>query len=151
MVQSASVAAAILSPGASFRTVSSPRISTPALVSAAAICGTNLVGDGAVDQQRLDRVADAGTLHLGVEDDFFRHGEIGLGVDENGADAVRVLDHRNARLGDHGFDQAVAAARNDQVDEIALAAEEGHERAVGVVDELHRALGQRGAFLQRAR
>jgi len=33
---------------------------------------------------------------LRVEDDLFRHGEIGLNVDENGADAVRVLDHRDA-------------------------------------------------------
>ena len=72
-----------------------------------------------------------------------------LAWDENGADAVGVLDDGDARLGDDGLDQAVAAARDDEIDELVLAAEEGNEGAVGIVDQLDGALGQCFAVAER--
>ena len=55
-------------------------------------------GDGAVDQQRLGRAADAGAPHLGVDGDRHRHVEFGRAVDIEMADAFEMREHRHARL-----------------------------------------------------
>ena len=67
-------------------------------------------------------VTAACTLHRPV----VQHcdGEIGLGVDEDGADAVGMLDDGDARFGNDGFDERMTAPGNDQVDIIALLAKE---------------------------
>ena len=78
-------------------------------------------GDGAVDQQRLGRAADAGAAHLGVDGDLHRHVEIGRAVDIEMADAFEMGEDRHPRLALHAPDQAFAAARNDHV-EIAVEA-----------------------------
>ena len=45
-----------------------------------------------------------------------RHLEIGRGVDVDVADAFEVREHRHARLALHARDEALAAARHDDVD-----------------------------------
>ena len=50
-----------------------------------------------VDEQVLDGVADARALHLGVHAEALGHLEVGGGVDVEVADALEVLDHRDAR------------------------------------------------------
>ena len=69
-----------------------------------------------MNEEGLHGVADAGTLHFGVEDNLLRHGKVGAGIDKDVADPFVVLDDGNAgMLGDEA-DQALAAARDDQVD-----------------------------------
>ena len=70
-----------------------------------------------VDQQRLHRAADAGAAHLGVERDRARLRRIGGGVDVGVADAVEMGEHRHARIGLDARDEALAAARDDHVDQ----------------------------------
>ncbi len=75
----------------------------------------------AVDQQRLGGVAHRRPLHLAVDRDRHRLGGVGVAIDVGVADALVVLDHRNARVLDHEADQALAAARDHQVDQVVLA------------------------------
>ena len=75
-------------------------------------------GDRGVDEQRLGGVARAVLLRLGVVDDRERHRQVGVGVDVDVAVAVEVLDHRHLRLARDPLDQALAAARDDEVDRL---------------------------------
>ncbi len=77
-----------------------------------------LVGDFVVDEQRLDGVADAGTLAFGVDDDLFRHVEIGVAVDVHVADALVVFDDGDARFFRDGANQPFPAARDAEVDQV---------------------------------
>ena len=98
------------------RVSASPRTSQPASIS---ICDQrlqNVVGAGAVDEQRLGRAAHAGAPHLGVEHDALGHVERSRLVDIDVADAFEVREHRHARFRLHARDQALAAARHDHVD-----------------------------------
>ena len=79
----------------------------------------------AIDQQRLGRAADAGAPHLGVEQDGLGHVELGRPVDVDVADALEMREHRHPRLRLHARDQALAAARHDDVDR-AVEAREHH-------------------------
>ena len=81
--------------------------------------GQELVGDVAVHEQRLGRVADARPLDLGVDDDALGHVEIGRRVDVDVAVAVPV-EHVGDRgvLEDHR-EQRRAAAGDQAVDEAA--------------------------------
>ena len=74
--------------------------------------------DGRVHQQRLDRVAHRRILRLGVAGDARGHRHVGAGVDVHVADAVGVTHHRDARGILDGAHQLVAAARDDQVDQV---------------------------------
>ena len=74
------------------------------------------LGEGPVDQQRLGRAADAGAAHLGVDDDRRGHVEVGGRVDIDVADAFEMGEDRHPRLGLHARDEALAAARHDDVD-----------------------------------
>ena len=79
-----------------------------------------------------------------------RQVEIGGGVDVEVADALVVLDHRHARvLGDEA-DQALAAARDRQVDRGPVSCSSSSiVLARRIVDQRHRGLGQAG-LAQRA-
>jgi len=73
-------------------------------------------GAGLVDQQRLGRAADAGAAQFGVEQDLARHGEIGLRIDIDMAVAVEMGEDRHTRLALDAGDEALAAARHDDID-----------------------------------
>ena len=75
------------------------------------------MGDRVMDQQRLGRIANARALNFGVEDDLDRHVEVAVGIDVDVAVALIVLQDRHFRLGGHAADQALATARNRQIDE----------------------------------
>jgi len=66
--------------------------------------------------------------------------------------AVEVLDHRHARFGQQARNQALAAARDDDVDELAHGDQLADRGAVGGIDDLHALGGQAGglqAFLDQ--
>ncbi len=68
--------------------------------------------------------------------------------------AIEVLDHRHAGFGEQARDQALAAARYDDVDEFAHGDQFADGGAVGGVDDLHAFSGQAGslqAFLNQRR
>jgi hypothetical protein len=97
------------------------------------------------DEQRFGGVAGAVALRLGVLDDLQRLGRVGVVVDVDMAVAVEVLDHRHPRFGQQARDQPLAAARHDDVDELAHGDQLADRGAVGGVDDLHRFGGQAGA------
>ena len=102
------------------------------------------VGDLAVDEQRLGRPADPRPPHLGVEHDVPRHVPVGGLVDVDVADAVEMRDHRHAAFVLHALDQALAAARHDDVDPLRHG-EHGADRSpVGRRHELDGGLRQSG-------
>ncbi len=76
------------------------------------------LGEGAVDQHRLGRAADAGAAHLGVDAPARRaFAGSAARVDIGVVDPVEMGEHGHARLGLHARDQALAAARDDHVDQ----------------------------------
>ena len=72
-------------------------------------------------QQRLGRAADSGAPHLGVDDDLQRLVEIGRPIDVHMHDAFEMGEHRHARLALNPLDQALSAARHDDVERAAEA------------------------------
>ncbi len=130
--------------------VSSPRISTPALGQGVEERGREFLRHGAVNEQRLDGVADAGPLNLGGALRMIFSAMAGSAPawtkTEQMPSACLITGTRASAT--TVSIRALAAPGDNHVDEFALAAEEGDQRPVGVVDELHRAPGQRGAFLQ---
>ena len=102
-------------------------------------------GDRAVDQQRLGRAADAGAPHLGVDGDAHRHVEPGGAVDVEVAEPFEMREDRHARLLLHARDQALAAARDDDVEIAGQARQHGADGgAVGGRHELDRVGRQAG-------
>ena len=99
-------------------------------------------GDRLVDQERLGGVADAGALDFGVHDDLDRHIEVAARVDVDMAVSLVVFQNGHRRLGDDAADQAFAAARNRQVDQIGEGEQLADGRAVDGRDELNGGLGQ---------
>ena len=104
--------------------------------------GQEVGRDVGVDEQRLRRVADAGALRLGVEDDRLGHREVGARVDVDVAVAGRRVDHRH--LGDRLERplEPLAAARDHQVDQALLGAELGQLLAAAAGHEGQRARRQ---------
>ena len=102
----------------------------------------NLRGDAARHQQRFHGVAHAQALRLGVVRDLDGLFNIGLVVDVDMAHAVEVLNHGDARFTQQAFNQALAAARHDDIHEFAHGDEFAHRRTVAGVDHLHRVFGQ---------
>ena len=97
----------------------------------------------AIDQQGLGRAADAGAAHLGVQHDGLGHVERGRLVDIDVADAFEMREHRHARFGLHARDQALAAARHDDVDGAVEPCEHHADRgAVARRHQRDRVLGQ---------
>ncbi len=76
-----------------------------------------------MDEQGLRGAADAGAAHLGVDDDLHRLVEVGRPVDVDVHDALEMGEDRHARLALHPLDQALAAARHDDVERSAEALE----------------------------
>ena len=120
--------------------------------------GQEAVRAGLVHQNRLDGVAHAGALRLGVLDDAKRHGEVGLGMHVDVAVALPRLDDGHAGLLDAGLDKRVAAARDEDVHEavrtheldglFAVGAQDDGGavgRKSGKLDALPASLGKRGA------
>ena len=99
-------------------------------------------GDGGVDQQRLGRAADAGAAHLGIGQDGARHRGIRRGMDVGVAEPFRMREHGHARFLEHAGHEALAAARDDQVDQARGAQHRAHEGAVGGGCHLHRGFRQ---------
>ncbi len=101
------------------------------------------LGDGLIHQQGLQRAADAGAAHLGIESELDSHLRIGGLVDEHVAEAFQVADHRHAGLLLHTLDQALPAARDNDIE---LSAKPGQDMpdgsAVGCGDKLHEVLRQ---------
>ena len=95
-----------------------------------------------VHQQRLGGVAGAVLLRLGVVGDAHRQLEVDALVDVGVAVAVQVLDDGHAGLARDALDQALAAARDDHVDELGHRDQPADGGAVGGLDQLHRRLGQ---------
>ena len=82
----------------------------------------------AIHEQGLSRAANAGPAHLGVEHDLLRHGEVGRRVHVDMADAFEMGEDRHPRLFLHARHEALAAARHDDVDSAAEAAEHQPDR-----------------------
>ena len=80
--------------------------------------GEQPLGGGAVDEEALGGVADAGALHLAVHRDGHGVGLAGRLVEEEVADPLVVLDHRDPGALGHGPDEPGSAARDGQVDEV---------------------------------
>ena len=83
--------------------------------------GRNSRGDALVHEQRLGGVAHARPLHLRVEHDRLGLLEVGGGVDVDVAVARGRVDHRHGRDRLQRLLQALAAARDDQVDAVRAA------------------------------
>ena len=74
-----------------------------------------------------------------------RHVELGRLVDVDVADAFEMREHRHPRLRLHARDQALAAARHDDVDRAVEARQHHADRgAVARRHQLDRGLGQAG-------
>jgi hypothetical protein len=101
-------------------------------------------GDRARDQQRFGGVAGAQALGLGVFEDAQRLRRIGELIDIDVAVAVEVLDHRHPRLLRDALDQALAAARHDDIDVLGHGDEVAHRLAVGGLDHLDGGFRQAG-------
>ena len=95
-------------------------------------------------QQRLHGVAGAQPLRLGVVGNANRLVDVRTLVDVDVANAVQMLDHRNARLAVDALDQALAPARHDHVDVLLHGDQFAHRGAVGGLDHLHGRFGQTG-------
>ena len=101
--------------------------------------------DGAVDQQGFGRAADAGTAHLGVDDNLQRHVEITRGIDIDMAETFEMGKDRHARFRLDAADEALAAARHDDVDGAVQARQHGADGgAVGGRHKLDRIFRQAG-------
>ena len=101
-------------------------------------------GHATCHQQALAGIAGAVLLGLGVVGDLHRHLDVAGIVDVDMAIAVQVLDHRNPGLAADALDQALAAARNDQVDELRHGDQLGDRLAIDGLHQLHGLRGQAG-------
>jgi hypothetical protein len=104
--------------------------------------GQEDVGDVRVHEQRLGRVADPRPLGLGVEDDRARGIRISARVDVDVAVARGGVDDGHLRDRRERLLQALAAARNDQVDEPLLPGQLGQLLAPATRDQRESAGGQ---------
>jgi len=113
-------------------------------------------GGRRMDQELLGRVADAGPLDLGVEQDRLGHSGVGVPVDIDAADAREVLDHGNRAVFGDKADEALPSAGDDAVDKRVQPEECRECGAVGRRDDLDRiqnrpsALGIRNPRKRRA-
>lgn len=70
-----------------------------------------------MDDERVERVADAYAARLGVQDDRRALFRVARPVEIGVADAGARFDHRYAGVVAHEVDQSPPAARNDQIDQ----------------------------------
>ena len=145
--QSSSVASASVPASASPASACvrpSTRSSTPASRRAPSTRGRKAGADVGVHEQRLGRVADAGALGLGVEDDPLRGVEVGARVDVDVAVARGGVDHRHRGDALQRRLQPLAAARDDEVDDALLGGQLGQLLAPSAGHEHDRARGHAG-------
>ena len=71
---------------------------------------------GAVDQQRLGGAADAGAPHLRIDDDPDRLVEVRRAIDVDVHEPFEMREDGDPRLALHALDEALAAARHDDVE-----------------------------------
>ncbi len=95
-------------------------------------------------QQRVQRIADRWPLHLGVIDDGHRLVHVGAFINVGVADAYPAGNRWHAGLFRHGAYQSGAAARYNQIDDIAHRQHMVDEGAVGVGHELDGTIGHAG-------
>ncbi len=100
------------------------------------------VGDAAVDEELLRRIAHAGPLDLRVEHDRFGLVEVGARVDVDVAVPGRGIDHGDARNALERRLQLLAASRDDEVHGVALAGELGELLAPAALHEHDRPVRQ---------
>src|SRR5204862_7478215 len=89
-----------------------------------------------MDQQRIERVADAWTLHLGVADDRYSLVEVGGLIDVQLADANPPGDHWGGSVFAAELVQRCAIARDDHVYLAVERQQLPYQRAIGVVDRV---------------
>ena len=95
-------------PGTWARTRSSARISTPAGRERGRQAGQEFGRHAGVHEDRLDRVAHAEAVRLGVDRQLVRHGEVGRTVDVDVAVPVAVEDVGHGGVLDERRDQRLA-------------------------------------------
>ena len=139
------------SPGTKRRAPVSPRSSTPGSMQGLGGPGQESRARRAMDQQRLGRVADARRWTLALTMIRIGHVDVGRRRRRRRADALVVLQDRHRRLGGDAADQALAAARDGQVDVLGQAQQVADGRAVGRRDELDGVLGQAARTRARRR
>ncbi|MNN17092.1 hypothetical protein D3C81_1302620 [compost metagenome] len=100
--------------------------------------------DGFVHQQRLQRVAGRRARYLAVNQQIHRQRDIGAVIHEQMAHALVMLDHRHTRVLGDKTDQAFAAARNRQVDDVVELQQFQHGLAAQVFDQRQRRFRQAG-------
>ncbi len=103
-------------------------------------------GDGAIDEEGFDGVADAGALAFGVDGEGLGHVGIGVVVDVEVADAIVVFDDGDASVFDHNLNKAVTATGDEEVHKASESAEGGDGGTVGGGDELNGCGGKAGLF-----
>jgi len=114
----------------------------------AEICGNSgedCCGGVTMHQQRLQGIADARSLRLGVDDNFAGHGAVGTGIDKDVTDSLVVLDDRDARILHHEADQALASPGDDEIDQLVLLQHCQHPFTFGERDERERCRRDAGA------
>ena len=85
--------------------------------------------DRPVDEQRLGGPAHAGTAKFRIQGDLAGHAEIGAGMHVDVTYPFEMGEDRHAGLFLHPFDEALAAARHDDVDRAVEAGKQGADRA----------------------
>ena len=146
LVLGGAAASATSSSPAAARLRPSTRSSTPSACSARSARGQERPGRVDVHEQRLRRVAHARPLGLGVDDDPLGRLEVRAGIDVDVAVARRGVDHRHRRDALERVLQALAAARDDEVDDPVLGRELRELLAAATGDQGDRALGQAGGL-----
>ena len=86
-------------------------------------------------QQRFQRVAGAGPRDLAVEQQVQSKIGIGGGIHVQMTHALVMLDHRHPRMLGDEADQAFAAARDRQIDDVVELQQFDHRLAAQVVDQ----------------
>ena len=106
-------------------------------------------GNGSgIHQQRLSRPTNTGAAHLGVDDDTFRHVEIGRFVDIDMTNAFQMREDRHTGFRLHPRHEAFTTARHDDINRAVQAAEKRADSgAVGHRHQLNGMLGKAG-YLQ---
>ena len=99
-------------------------------------------GNVLVHQQGLHGVAGAVALGLGVVGNANRLVQVRPVVDVDMANAIEVLEHRDARFGGDAFDESLATARHDDIHVVFHRDQFAHGSAIRGLDHLHRGFRQ---------
>src|SRR5271165_347325 len=95
-----------------------------------------LAGDLFVNQQRLDSIADGGSLAFGVDHNPFRHAKICRPVHVYRTNPIEVLNYWHTRRRCDRLNQGTTSPRNDQMDIAIKLRHQGDSRPVGAGHKL---------------